>query len=172
MRLEDWTEYVIHFQRALRLRSIPFHAEVLDLEIGQPLADLEEARRFFGLCRGAAFPTRERTCPLAVLPPQAPPDGHVRHRDPSSKGDFLQRGDDGPMRVKSAGSAQARGRLPFATRVPLRAFAALALSVMLLVGLGAGCALDAGVMQPDGAAEASVAAEAEGENAILRISAG
>lgn len=75
------------------------------------------------------------------------------------------------MRVKSAGSAQARGRLPFATRVPLRAFAALALSVMLLVGLGVGCALDAGVMQPDGAAEASVAAEAEGENAILRISA-
>lgn len=55
MRLEDWTEYIIHFQRALRLRSIPFHAEVLDLEIGQPLADLEEARRFFGLCRTLDF---------------------------------------------------------------------------------------------------------------------
>ena len=74
------------------------------------------------------------------------------------------------MRVKSAGGAQARGRLPFATRVPLRAFAALALSAMLLVGLGVGCAPDAGVMQSDGAAEAA-AAGAEGGNAILRISA-
>lgn len=56
MRLEDWTEDVIHFQRALRLRGIPFHAEVLDLEFGQPLADLEEARRFFGLYRTLDFP--------------------------------------------------------------------------------------------------------------------
>lgn len=48
-------DYLI-LQEALRLRGIPFHAEVLDLEFGQPLADLEEARRFFGLYRTLDFP--------------------------------------------------------------------------------------------------------------------
>lgn len=48
-------DYLI-LKEALRLRSIPFHAEVLDLEFGQPLADLEEARRFFGLYRTLDFP--------------------------------------------------------------------------------------------------------------------
>lgn len=43
-------------QEALRLRGVPFHAEVLDLEFGQPLADLDEARRFFGLYRTLDFP--------------------------------------------------------------------------------------------------------------------
>lgn len=48
-------DYLI-LQEALRLRGIPFHAEVLDLEFGQPLADLDEARRFFGLYRTLDFP--------------------------------------------------------------------------------------------------------------------
>lgn len=48
-------DYLI-LQEALRLRGIPFHAEVLDLEFGQPLADLAEARRFFGLYRTLDFP--------------------------------------------------------------------------------------------------------------------
>lgn len=48
-------DYLI-LKEALRLRGIPFHAEVLDLEFGQPLADLDEARRFFGLYRTLDFP--------------------------------------------------------------------------------------------------------------------
>lgn len=42
---------------------------------------------------------------------------------------------------------------------------------MLLAGLGAGCAADAGVMQSDGAVEAAAVAEAEGESVIQKISA-
>lgn len=48
-------DYLI-LQEGLRLRGVPFHAEVLDLEFGQPLADLEEARQFFGLYRTLDFP--------------------------------------------------------------------------------------------------------------------
>lgn len=48
-------DYLI-LREALRLRGIPFHAEVLDFEFGQPLADLAEARRFFGLYRTLDFP--------------------------------------------------------------------------------------------------------------------
>lgn len=77
------------------------------------------------------------------------------------------------MRVKPAGGAQTRKRLLFASLVPLRAFAALALSIMLLVGLGAGCAANADGMQSGGAAEASAVteAESEGESVIQKISA-
>lgn len=75
------------------------------------------------------------------------------------------------MRVKPAVGAQTRERLPFAILVPLRAFAALALSIMLLVGLGAGCAADPDGMQPSGAAEAAAVAEAEGESVIQKIGA-
>lgn len=48
-------DYLV-LQEALRLRGIPFHTEVLDIEFGQPLADLDEARRYFGLYRTLDYP--------------------------------------------------------------------------------------------------------------------
>lgn len=75
------------------------------------------------------------------------------------------------MRVKSSEGEPVRERLPFTPRASLRTFIAFALSIMLLAGLGAGCAADSDEMQFDGAVEASAEAETEGENVIQKISA-
>ena len=75
------------------------------------------------------------------------------------------------MRVRPSDVARAPERFPFAAQVPLRAFLALALSIMLLAGLGAGCAADADGMQSDGAAEAPSVAEVEGESVVQKVSA-
>lgn len=75
------------------------------------------------------------------------------------------------MRLRPSDDARTSECLSLAADDPLRALAAFAFSIMLVVGLGTGCAADADGTQADDAAEVPVAAETEGESVIQKISA-